>query len=211
MENSTSKVLELSDFIGKGRFLNVNNFKEVEQVKKSNLEKAEKNELEKGELGDALGYAFTQNNKFKKKGAEISEKIKALISKVEAKKTQSLSDMEKITKDLDCEPTQPLDEWDRKGLSDAEASMIKTYPWSCCYYNSDNQSANSIVETKAGEIKQKSAASKEEADKCSLYNRIVRTFIECCRDLDKANVFINNVDAKKDYDLSLEELKALGF
>jgi hypothetical protein len=203
MEKSVNSTLGLDDFIGKGRTLNLSGF--------GSLEKAKETDIEKGELGAALGYNFTNNNKFSKKGSDIAEKIKALVAKVTAKQTQALSDMMKIVEDTGVSPTQPLDRWDKENLSDEVASTMKSYSWEQCCFDSNNQTACADVSVTTEKKAPKMAASQDHADKHRLYNSILNQFLDCCRDLTKADVFLRNVDEKKTYTLSLDEMKSLGF
>lgn len=201
--------LGLSDFVGQGRFLNVESFKEV-SVAKSKLEKSKENNLEKGELGDALGYSFSSNNKFKKKGSEIEEKVKSLMDKVEDKKQLALSDMKKIVDDLGFAPVQGLDEWDKRDVAGDVVDTLKRYSWEQCSWEGC-KNAGADVSTTSDKTAIVCAKDKEEADKCRAYNQILYCYLDCCRDLGKAEVFLRNVEKDKEYEMTLSEMKSLGF
>lgn len=203
MGKSNTTPLETLDFVGKGRFLNFGGL--------GTVEKAEKGDIEKGELGSALGYNFTNNNKFSKKGSEVAEKVKVLVAKITAKQTQALADMTKIVEDTGVAPTQALDRWDKQDVPEEVGAAMKQYTWEQCCFDSNNQTACADVSVGTESKRPKMASSKDEADKHRLYNSILMQFLDCCRDLAKADVFLRNVDEKKTYTLSLDEMKSLGF
>lgn len=200
--------LELKDFALR---LNLANFKEVSGLS-SSLEKAkakESDDLEKGQLGEALSYNFSNNNKFKKTGKEIKEKIEALVVLVNAKKDQAATDLKKIEDDLGFSPNEPLYSYEARELPEAESKLLRTYGWNQCDWKQSN--ANTDMTGASDKISVKCAANEEEAKKCRAYNTIMYAYVECFRDLGKADTFLRNVDEKTSYVLSLDELKSLGF
>lgn len=177
-------------------------------VRKSetNLEKSEKNDLEKGAL-DSLSYS--SENNFVKTGKEVKEKIAAIKTKMQAIQTNNQVKMDALVEKIGFKPTSSPDEWTLNRYPDVKDKLekMKRYPWECTSYN-EGYKSNSIVE----EGKQiKVASSKEEADLCREYNKLCYEHCDAIIDEHKADVYLRNMDEKKQYKLTLEQLTQLGF
>lgn len=179
------------------------------------LEKGEINDLEKGEINDALGY----NTKINKTGKEIAEKLAIIKTKVRTKVATLIGEKAALVKKIGIAPTVEMDEWDERGIEDSITVGMKRYPWEMTYYRNEGSGVNSampdfdMTATAKTPVKGQiiSATSEDQATMASQYNRKLRECLECYRDLNKAAVFLRNVDEKKSYELSLNELDALGF
>lgn len=171
--------------------------------------------IEKGYgISDALGERG--DKQFKKTGKEVKEKLTELIQKITTKADGYKTQMEVYHTKLGIAPTRDLDEWETRTLDENQISGLRHYDWDMTYFNTTHDSGmgHAYLPGKTGEVGGETrtyAKSKEEADLASHYNTALRKYLGCLRDQKQVSVFERNLEEKKTYELSLNQIAALGF
>lgn len=169
-------------------------------------------DLVKGVMDDLGSYGGKADVSFSKTGKQIKEKIEAVLGNINSKLLLQKSAMTGYLEKIGFMPTRELDSWEARSLP-AELGSFKRFSWEQTSYDDRNNGGSAYLgKTDESVVSQtKTACSKEEAENCRNYNSALDTYLECMRDKLKAEAFIRNIDWKKSYDLSLNQLTSLGF
>jgi len=168
------------------------------------LEKAEEgdeDDLQKAHIDDAIGYS---DFGFTKSGKEIKEKLASVNVRIQSKANTHLAKMQENLTASGKTPTEPLDEWELRGLEDDNVEY-KKFPYNCTYVDTPMASEARSIDQSGITV------TKEVANCCRDYNDQLRKYLDCVKDLKKSLVFTRNLDDKKMIKLNLNQLSALGF
>lgn len=168
------------------------------EIKKANVD----NELEKGVMDS---FEYSKNFQFSKKGKDIKEKVALLKAEEELKVKQIEKDIETALEKCTQTPTENYSVW---GLRDKVKNPYKVFNWNQTYYN-QNSNCETMGNNSGKSIQ--AAASPEEANCNSKYNDLIRCWIECQVELLLADLYIKNLDDKKSYNLTSEQMVTLNF
>lgn len=157
------------------------------------------------EIKKALdSIAYSQNFKMKKTGKEIKEKLKGIMTRIEAKKEEAKKALEALDEDMTEKPTEKVGSWDDPD----DCCGYKLFMWNKTRFNDGEKSSyysdNSGVNVTA-------ASTEDEAKKCRKWNELVYTVCRCMSDYEKARILSENLEDKKSFELSTKELQELGF
>ncbi len=160
------------------------------------------NDIIKSNLSDMFSYGDLAKLQFSKKGSEIKESVQQKITSLEAEKADIQSKMTAILGKLEVTPSTPISDYYYSGLKDKVGEiMVFPYPQTC--YSTSN--SNSMSDDKVPY-----ASSQEEADLCNTYNFLAQQYISRCVDVHYLTIFMNNLEEKKSYTLTIPQLVQLG-
>lgn len=154
--------------------------------------------IQKGEISNAIAYGYGSGNepfKFQKTGKEIKEKLPSVISALSIEKGVLLSKMATIATQIGITPAiQNNSKY--SGLT--PEIDFSTYPWEMCDAPYDDISRKRLDPTEQNLL-------------CSQYNSLCSLCRSVCEDIATAQVIMANVEEKKQYTLSVNQLIALAF
>lgn len=161
-----------------------------------------KPKLQKGHVANALmlGEGLALN----KTGIEIKEHLEGICAKIKQKITAIQARCMILLEKVDCLPAEELPEWEYKGCED-KINTKYIFSWEKCFYNNNSTFSNEVVLT--GE----KAQSEEEATNCRNYNECVKKLLKCEVDCCYIEAMKQNLEDGKSYELSPEQVVALGF
>lgn len=166
------------------------------------LVKGEEDELNKGKVSEA--FDFYQNGiVFSKKGSEIKTKAAGLRAGIEVQLEGISSELEEASSHLSKNPTREVRGY---GFSEGVKCPYKAFDWNQTYFN-----GNSGRVAEYGEEAVDCCDSAEEAKVNSLYNDKVYQWLELAGELKAIEMYENNLEDKKVYDLTARQMIALGF
>lgn len=173
------------------------------------LDEADENELEKGIVSDA--FTYQSNIKFTKTGKEMKEKIALVIPTLETQAAEVLKALDDAADVLEEQPTEKIDPWRLRQFKHIIISPYKIFNWNQTYYY-EKDAMNSSATACIGESGHSCspASSKEEADICSKWNQLVYKYVDVLYEIELLKMYQNNLEDKKSYELSSEQLVALG-
>jgi predicted RNA-binding protein YlxR (DUF448 family) len=183
----------------------INNYKDKKETegKEKEIEKSLDNDIEKS--SDSFNYGADKMT-FKKTGKEIKEKLVGVLASIIGLKDNCEARMQVILDELKEFPTRKLDEWESRDV-EKEVASLKMFEWCKTYFNTNEKSC--CVESSGNNVK--SATTKEEADLCSEYNTLIRKVIGCIRDEKKVGLLERNLEDKKIYELTTQQISDLDF
>lgn len=163
--------------------------------------KGSEDELEKGKMNS---FEYSNNFKFSKTGKEIKEKMMTM----KAEETVKLAQIERdIDITYDACSNKPTEKPYCYGLSAKIKNPYKVFNWNQTYYSADKNG-----ETKADSGKSiQAAATPEDAALNQKYNDLVRQWADTQVELLLMDLYVKNLDDKKSYDLSSEQMLTLNF
>ena len=166
---------------------------EPKKIKKSLSDRVLDNMLEKGEISNSLsGYWGNGQNKieFTKTGKEIKEKIPTIIQLLQDKLAELATQMAVYKKEAGSEPCSPMTSSVLKYLEG-----YNNYTWDDTYkWDKDH-----------------GVESKPVDNPMRKYNNACYVALSVAEDIATLKAMKNNVSDKKSYELSLNQLLALGF
>lgn len=164
----------------------------------------DEDELEKGKISNAFEYS--SNIKFKKTGAEISVKMINQIAKCLANVVNIETELANLANEIDKVPTQTP-----YGGRFEINCPYRNFHWCLTDYVGDSgRSLNQACTAENGEQLYPSAT-EEEAVQYRKWNDLVYRWIEEQKELALIKLFSDNFDEKEKYELSAEQMIALGF
>lgn len=158
------------------------------------------NDIQKSHLANMLG---SDNLKIIKKGSELKEKLNTSLSKIIDEKDSKYQQIVELKNSINCEPTDEVDEWTFQGLKSRISLAPKVFKWDDCYQkhypqNSIDLSEDQKTENSICELKRK-------------YNSLVRNYIEMSAEVIQIQTMIDNIEEKKNYELTVKQASTLGF
>lgn len=177
---------------------------------KKEIKKAEDNDLEKGVVADAFDYS--SKIQFFKTGKQIKDKITGAIDTLNKVRDQIVLDLNNLSDSIAFVPTEKPSPWRIEKFKNKIIIPYKTYNWNQTYFSGDgmNSNATAVLGDTSG-LSCSPASSKEEAGDCNKWNRLVYDYIDNLIEIEMLTVFQNNLDDKKSYELTLNQLLALQF
>lgn len=168
------------------------------------LEKGKDNELEKGKISNAFEYS--NNIVFKKTGAEIGAKMIGQIAKSEASIINLETELSNLADAISNTPTQSP----YGGRFDVKCPY-KNFHW--CLTDYVGESGGNLNQPCVAENGNQlyPSATQEEAEQYRKWNDLVYKWIDEQKELALIRLFSNNFDEKEKYELSAEQMIALGF
>lgn len=170
------------------------------------IQKAKENELEKGHISNAFSYSSLL--KFEKTGLEIKEKAK--MEKIHCE--NELKEVsEKIATFLSTRTGDdlPTEKPYLYGLSEKVECPYLIFHY-CLTDYWEGRDLNNPYTLQNGKLCYPSASSEDAANYRS-YNQLVDKWIDEKREIVTLDLFINNFEDKKKYELNAEQMIALGF
>lgn len=187
---------------GPGTIRNVYVQEIVDQVTKG-----EENDLEKSHVTDA--FAYGQNKiTFKKKGSEIKDKMAAEKARIERENEDIENKIEDCREDFVCNPTQTPSMY---GARERVKCPYKVFNWNQTYYSSTDNGMNAVSAMGEGDIDCQPCGSPEEAECNSKYNQLVYDWIDNCAEIFTLELYENNIEDNKSYELTAEQMLSLKF
>lgn len=171
----------------------------LEKANKDVLSKAKGNDLQKGRVTEAFGYYGGSIN-FTKKGKDIIDKVTILEDDLSDEMIVLEIDIANSYENLTCTPTQET------YCGDTEKCPHKVFPWAMTYFESQN---NNMMNDNGGSYER--CNSVEEAKQNQEYNDKVHRWAECKREKDLVRMYKNNLESNKNYELTAQQMIALGF
>lgn len=158
-------------------------------------------------------FRYDNNIKFKKTGKQIKEKIEAIEGRVKAKQMEYRLRMSELIKLIGEDPTEPLGEYDTERIGEDQVTGIKRYNWNKEYYDTKNP-VTAFGMTDFSKESGKSitgATNEEQAKNVKEYNNLIYKLFTCIEDYKTIETIEHNIDEKQTYELSLNQVKELGF
>lgn len=187
--------------------------------------KAVENDLQKGEITDALRY--DNNFKYSKTGKEIKDALVRAKSSYQLKKDDLANKLSIAKESLSVKPFAPISSWQMRGF-EKQLGIQMNYPYEFFRYIEypqdngaksmyGNASTMSIDDCCTRINKQFACAltsehfptSPEDAEPYYQYNRLLDDYIQQAVDILQLNIMIKNMNEKKSYDLSQSQIMAL--
>ena len=196
-ENILKKGVDFVESLSKVTLSQNGELKEIwvsKRVEKTN------DDLQKGNLSNALDYGGISKGSFTKSGKEIKSKLEELVKTIKAKIVELDTERDSLMEEIGEEPTEKLYDHEMGGLLDS--CDLKKFPYEKTYSSSSEQKVM-ITNVNDQEVNPQEAMRN--------YNRNVSKTVDCMRDVSTAEVFMRNLDEKKKYELNLRELKELNF
>jgi hypothetical protein len=168
------------------------NEKEIEE---KSIKKGIENLIEKGELTDKIAYGYggaSEAFKFVKTGAQIKEKLPTIIAVLEMEKATLIAQLTNIQGTIGIAPTRKMQTSFTKDIA------LSDYPYEMCDAPYD-------------EVLRKYGTPTDQNLLCSKYNSLAYVCRNVCEDIMTAQTVLANVEDKKTYTLSVNQLVALGF
>lgn len=159
-------------------------------------------EIQKSHITEIFGYGQNQIQ-ISKTGKEIKSALQGIKAKEEAEKSKYLTQYTTILAQIGCEPTEDVEEYVVDGFTDKLGDVPKMFSWRECY--NDSGSLSSFTN-----LQEKESAN----DICKLkeqYNRCVRKYIDCCKEIAQIDTMINNLEDSKKFSLTVKQATILGF
>jgi hypothetical protein len=152
-------------------------------------------------------FEYDSQFKFNKTGKEIKDKLALLKGKVEGKITSIQTNLTSSLESIGLVPTQSLSDYEVRGVEDETAS-IKQFPYEMTY-NTDKSNESTSLPSYTG--KSIAIPSVEKSTMCREYNRNIDCLVRAMKDIKKIGTFERNIEDKKTYTLSSQQLLELGF
>lgn len=179
----------------------------VKEKTQDDIQKAnDDNDLEKSHVYEALN-GYNNNIKFSKTGKQIKDQLELVIKSYETELPNLEKAIEDASENLTSVPTETVPEYWKGAVKDKIKCNYKIFSWNQTYFNPEN---NTSVMGEGGKSCD-APASKEEAIANSKYNEAVRNYVDALKDMAISRVYADNVVDKKSYDMTLEQISALGF
>lgn len=181
---------------------------EIVEKAKTEATGEEGEEIEKGVVSDA--FTYQSNIKFTKTGKEMKEKMAASITALEATAKTFLKSLEDASDKLEYQPTEKIDTWRLRQFKHIITSPYKVFNWNQTYYyekEAMNSSATAVIAESGHSCSP--ACSKEEADLCNAWNTLVYKYIDTLYEIELLKMYKDNLEDKKSYELTSEQLVAL--
>lgn len=175
----------------------------------SELDEEDENELEKGIVSDA--FQWQSNIKFTKTGKEMKEKMALVIPTLETQAGEVLKALDDASDLLEYQPTEKIDPWRLRQFKHIIISPYKIFNWNQTYYyekDAMNSAATSVIADSG--LSCSPCASKEEADICSKWNQLVYKYVDILYEIELLKMYKENLEDKKVYELTSDQLVALG-
>jgi len=155
---------------------------------------------------------YSGNNpfsEFKKLGTGVSKSILAVISKCRLAKTEFLNQLNSVSSEISVAPSEQVSSHLGYGL--VLDFIPKNYSYDQIYITSSSnvvgeQSLAGSAEVDPGA----NVLSETVRENMRKYNRLSEQYVECSVTLAKLETLYRNIDDKKVYSLSLNQLTALG-
>jgi hypothetical protein len=176
--------------------------KEVDKNKpEDNIQKANENDLEKGNIADSFEYS--SQFEFVKTGKEIMEKLTTLKPIIEAQKAAKMVECAACLKEIvGVTPDRVAPTYMYRGFEE-KIGKVMMFKYECCRW-AENPSDYTTYPDRY-------VCDKETAMKCQKYNNCIREYVSICVDLCTVDLYSRNLDAKKKYTLTTNQLQSLGF
>ena len=168
----------------------------VKSLKKEEEETGE--ELEKGMVTESFGSYSNNKLSFNKTGKQIKEQITTiLLPLLEAQKIQLETELVSTAKDIEAEPDSTVSDYAYRGFSKV-LPKVSRYSWEMCENRWDEMSRTTPPIT-------------DEQKAMRIYNDIAEKIVSTMADIQYAALLSRNVDDKKSYELTSDQVLALQF
>jgi hypothetical protein len=150
-------------------------------------------------------FSNNSNIPISKKGADIKEKLMSIKELETSEALEHKIKLDALKTKIGTEPTEEPDEYQTEGL---DISILpKTYSWSEVY-NQKCDSESQPIEMASEEVKevQKTTSQLKED-----YNRCVRKYIGCQKEITLIDTMLKNLDDSKVYNLTVHQASILKF
>lgn len=164
-------------------------------------------EFEKGHITNAFDYSSLL--KFEKTGAEIKEKAKVEKDHCESEVKTIEEKLQKFSLDNQNEIDLPTEKPYLYGTAEKLNCPYLRYHWCLTDYY-EGRDMNTPYVLSNGKQCYPSATA-EEAAKYNEWNKLVNEWIEEKKEIMLLDLFINNFEDKKKYELNAQQMVALGF
>jgi len=169
--------------------------------------KGESDELNKSHVTDAFAYG-KNNITFKKKGNEIKSKVLEEHSRIEREIEDIEKELDKCHPTLKCSPTEAPSMY---GPRERVKCPYKIFNWNQCYYGGADSGMNAVSATGESGSDCQPCGSVEEAECNSNWNKMVYDWIDNCAEKCTLEVYQNNLEDNREYELTAEQMLALKF
>ena len=158
-------------------------------------------DIKKGIVND-----FTQNSdtmKFAKKGSEIKGAVESVLANINSEKVSIVSSMEKLLEDIHCAPDSDNNSWRTEDYKHLLGIIPKSFSYDKIYGNDrikeSSYNSQSVV-----------TPDKETQNKMRDYNNLVDKFITISLSALNLQSLARNLEDKKNYMLTIDQLTKLG-
>lgn len=171
------------------------------------VSKAEEGDLEKSHVTDAFAYG-TNKITFKKKGKEIKEKMAAEKARIERENEDIEKEIDECMENFVTNPTETPHLW---GARERVKNPYKIFNWNQTYYSTPENGMNAVSCAGADGIDCQPCGSPEEAECNNKYNSLVYKWIDNCAEICTLELYENNIEDGKSYELTAEQMLSLKF
>lgn len=161
--------------------------------------------LEKG-FNNIFGYSLRENFSVPKKGKDIKERLKIILSKEEQRAASTYTEAVSLVSKIGSEPSDSeeghycLDGWE-----ESIGNVPNFYSWEQQEEAYEKKSSDSSLVVENTDPKD---------DICRLmkeYNGLLRKWLNCKKSIAMLTTMISNLEDNKSYNLTIEEATKLGF
>lgn len=170
----------------------------------------EVNDIIKSSVTEAFNYGSLSKVEFSKKGSDLKTEINKSITNLSSEKEDIKTKMAVLVATLPVKPDRPASDYQYKGMK-GKIGDIFSYSYDMCYFREEQPTNNydSLgTETKA--VTPTGPESAEQAKLYDFYNDLAYQYICRCVDIEYLKMFTENLDDKKNYQLTIPQMVDLG-
>jgi len=179
-----------------------------------NVIKGETNTLEKGETMNAFDY--DKDFKIEKMGKEVKEKLSVLKGREDSQKSIYQSDLTDLLSKTSFTPNRGVGDWSYRGLKSKVIEKLgyepKEFDWEMTCFSQEKRISYVIPEYDENkQVVEKVTVTEEQSKVHRDYNDKIRQLIDCIVELIKIESLERNLSDNKKYNLTPQQICALGF
>lgn len=179
------------------------------EVRKNILKSCGCNEVKRGTLekgfNNIFGYSLRENFSVPKKGKDIKERLKIILSKEEQRAASTYAEAVSLVSKIGSEPSDSAGEcYCFDGWEEAIGNVPNFYSWKQQEEAYEKKSSDSSLVVENTDQKD---------DTCKLiekYNCLLRKWLDCKKSIAMLTTMVSNLEDNKSYSLTIEEAAKLG-